>query len=723
MTLRTDDGMMMPGFVIEKERRQIDALIAEIDAANKALKEKIQAGEAEIAEIQARSKREVRERQVQTLAELIRGGHATADERAQAQRIIDLGTRTLAAGGGDSAMRADLARDVGTLKEAFQASPEAQAAQRSAALKADSDNMIRAAQDELDLAHERLQTLKEEGLALVYMRHQQEAITRIAQEQRRLEAGDIGQQDFDQFKKAALQAAAIKDRAAEINQLADQLDQLWDDVIANLESSMASFFSGARGSFKNLFEDVKKMFIRMWAEVVASRIMKSIIGLFSKDKSASADAAATMQVSAGAVMADAAKTQMIAAATMAKAAGVQAEAAGTETARAGASAAKPGGLLYKIAGYTMTAAVGYQIGDMMGQKFGKVGGAIGGAVGGAAAGAVIGSKVLPGIGTAVGAVIGGVAGLVGGLFGSSKKAKEAARQMREAQQQWELALKDFADAATEMPDHVRREKEINRKTLDLMRQGMQAFGIKDPNKTLKFLGFDPNKMTGSPEEIAQVIKKLEQLAGKGGPLARMVGGKHLNSLIAEMKKLAEAQGLHFDALEKARQEQEKTVKDDLAVRELAAKGLDKDAEALRLKLQHEREYQEAEKQGYDAATLAQLRHVQALEAAKQAADGLTTSMLNVPEGFRLAAAAFRAQDSFTPTTSGPPILAGWPGPHPTPTFPTLGPIDDGGRSEDDRDIVLQLDGREVARVAVHHLRRKARQQFGDETRWGEVSEA
>jgi hypothetical protein len=641
---------------LERRRRELVAERATLDR-------QVNIGEDELRRIGVAEEMRGRQEDAGVLSTLISSGHSTSADRAEARRLIAEWQRTLAdeaRRGGDPALRAALARDISTLSNALEQSPEARRARERQRLETEERQRALQLQEALR-ERPRVQLIGEpvgvRPIAPI-------AVPRIV----------------------APPAVTIKSREAEYM---EALRAPFDKARKGIERSFGDLFTGIVQKGASAFDDfaktVKSIFARLISDIVSTfvtkRLKPALAGMLGIGSGGSGS---------GGLF-------------------------GLGDSKALTRSPLVGGLAVGVGG----AMVGYAVGSM---TTNRTLGALGGAASGAATGAAMAS-VLPGIGTAAGAVIGGVMGFVGGLFGSSKKAKEAARQMREAQQQWELALKDFADAATEMPDHVRREKEINRKTLDLMRQGMQAFGIKDPNKTLKFLGFDPNKMTGSPEEIAQVIKKLEQLAGKGGPLARMVGGKHLNSLIAEMKKLAEAQGLHFDALEKARQEQEKTVKDDLAVRELAAKGLDKDAEALRLKLQHEREYQEAEKQGYDAATLAQLRHVQALEAAKQAADGLTTSMLNVPEGFRLAAAAFHAQDPFGTTTSGPPILGGWPGPHPTPTYPTLGPIDDGGRGEDDRDVVLQLDGREVARVAVHHLRRKARQQFGDETRWGEVSEA
>jgi hypothetical protein len=170
-------------------------------------------------------------------------------------------------------------------------------------------------------------------------------------------------------------------------------------------------------------------------------------------------------------------------------------------------------------------------------------------------------------------------------------------------------------------------------------------------------------------------------------------------------------------------------REEIEARALDVTGNSKDAAALRLKIQQEKEYREAEKSGLDAATLARLREVQAMEAAKQAADELTSSMLNVPEGFRVAAAAFRAQDPWTPPPAEPlPPPPVPPEPPSPPGGGTWSPPGGGGPDgtqfysiAPDTPVVLTLDGEVVANTVIRHARRKASRQFGDATRWGEVS--
>lgn len=116
------------------------------------------------------------------------------------------------------------------------------------------------------------------------------------------------------------------------------------------------------------------------------------------------------------------------------------------------------------------------------------------------------------------------------------------------------------------------------------------------------------------------------------------------------------------------------------------------------------EIEEYRNRGADAYTLALLRQVQAQEAAKRAADGLTGSMLNLPTYFKYASAIFGAT-----TPRAIPIAPGGTGGE-RPGTGTGEPIN----------VTVYVGGEQVAATVKREFKREAQQKFGDTTLWGQT---
>lgn len=169
-----------------------------------------------------------------------------------------------------------------------------------------------------------------------------------------------------------------------------------------------------------------------------------------------------------------------------------------------------------------------------------------------------------------------------------------------------------------------------------------------------------------------------------------------DELVLQVEAALRSLGLWTDALEAAveiwrrdmerieelRQRDIASMMDDIEVRALLAQGMDKEAQAKRLAIQHEKELMEARRLGFTAEQEARMLEVQAMERAALEADRLADafgSMLNVPQGFRILnmeLARFNAMVRSTaedlmppPSTAPPPPRPGPPGIPP----PTSGP--------------------------------------------------
>lgn len=300
---------------------------------------------------------------------------------------------------------------------------------------------------------------------------------------------------------------------------------------------------------------------------------------------------------------------------------------------------------------------GYSIGS---STTNRGSGAAFGALGGAAAG----TAILPGIGTAVGAV----AGFVGGLFGASTAAKDAEKAM------WDLQKSLAANLL------------IVKATI-----GNNALGVALAQNKAQF----------------DALRKQTEDA--------YAGGKNEAARVVILRQL--------DALEAQRNQQlrdeyalvQRRASEDLQVRLLAAQGRAKEADALRLQLAQQREYEDAVKAGTDPATLALLQQVQAQEKLAAATNKATTSALNMVDGYNIVAQAFRASGNTTGmggsagyTTTTPFVAPTGPArTTPQPTAPII------------IENILQLDGREIARNSKEIYQDEARRSAdGDAYNWG-----
>lgn len=116
-------------------------------------------------------------------------------------------------------------------------------------------------------------------------------------------------------------------------------------------------------------------------------------------------------------------------------------------------------------------------------------------------------------------------------------------------------------------------------------------------------GFIAQGQNLTPEQ--QALQRLEEQFR-----TLMAEAEKLQLPIDKLTAAYEAQKL---AIQAAFQEQQRQFRADLEVRRLSAEGYADEAATLRLRLEQQREYADAVKQGYDAATLAALSHVHALE--------------------------------------------------------------------------------------------------------------
>lgn len=218
-----------------------------------------------------------------------------------------------------------------------------------------------------------------------------------------------------------------------------------------------------------------------------------------------------------------------------------------------------------------------------------------GAAGGAASGFAIGGPA--------GAAIGSLTGLVGGLLGSSKAADEAEKQLRRMKESLELAMSAIRSEVNGTADSLSHSLlQANAQFKQLREQVEDTYRL----NVWEAIG----KETANSRERARLLSELNTLEEKR---------------IQQLKE-------EFDLKIQHTQE-------DLQVRLLRAKGMDKEAEEMEFMLRQKREYDEMKKAGMDDETMALLAQVQIAEAAQFAAreiEKLTASLSNAPSGFKIA---------------------------------------------------------------------------------------
>jgi len=202
---------------------------------------------------------------------------------------------------------------------------------------------------------------------------------------------------------------------------------------------------------------------------------------------------------------------------------------------------------------------------------GRIGGPFGGALSGAAGGLAFGGPV--------GAAIGGFTGLLSGLQGSAEAARRAAEQLRQL------------DAALEA---LRYEVSGDRLGAALAANADRFADLR-----------------------AQVDGLLPSMGAWAEEVLRLNGieserGKRLKDLAdLEAQRAAQIAADHAREQERARE--------DLAVRLLRATGMQREADAMALAIQHQRELTDAVREHADEATIAAIKLTQAAEAIAAAA--------------------------------------------------------------------------------------------------------
>ena len=282
----------------------------------------------------------------------------------------------------------------------------------------------------------------------------------------------------------------------------------------------------------------------------------------------------------------------------------------------------------KTAGQTISQAAEYFLVSKLGG--GSAGGSLGGGVGKSAAGALGGFGATALGGALFGPLLAGIGAFlgdkIGGLFGSTSAERQQAREQKRSQ----------ADLAATM--EILRAKT----------QGLNVELLEQIEANRKF--------------FSQLKKQIEDaLPGKKNEANR-------NRQLAEVERFRQAED------EKIRRDYDRAQREkreDLEVRALRAQGKNKEAEALRKQLDDAREIADAEKSGADAAYIARLKEIQAIERGTKALDELTGSLRNAPAGFKVQPYQFEfgASKAFEPKYPDGPSIPYSPE---RPAFPRAG---------------------------------------------------
>jgi hypothetical protein len=283
-----------------------------------------------------------------------------------------------------------------------------------------------------------------------------------------------------------------------------------------------------------------------------------------------------------------------------------------------------------------------------------------GALGGAAGGAALGAQIAGPWGAAIGAV----AGFVGGIIGVGKAAKEAEKRM----------------------------------------QGLRE--VLNDNLKLLSAQLSGDTLGAALIQVKQQFDALRKQAEDAYAGRKNEGGRAIAlAQIAQLEALRIQQLKDEAALIRAR------FAEDLRVRLLAAQGRTREADALRLQLAQQREYQEALKNGADPATLALLEQVQAQEKLAAATNRATGAALNMVEGYKLQAAIFGAMSGRAPTGAGASSYSAPSGSRSTVS---------GSQQPIVIENVTVLNGEVIARSTKKVFQSDAQRRFGDSKRWSET---
>jgi hypothetical protein len=551
---------------------------------------------------------------------------------------------------------------------------------RAADLRAQNEARVRSAKDELELAKAELDIYGSQSDMLDKIKNKQDRINQDKDAELQFQKGMINEQEKAAAQAANKQAEAIRNQAADLRFIKSQLDNIW----SNLETSSSNFFrnllENGKSSAKQLGQSIKDAVLGALADILAHKLMSTFLQILTGNENRDLG---KEQMEAGALMLQAAKMMKDAANTIAT--GVPTSSDGGSSAPGGAGGGAPGGMSssQKLLLASGALFAGYNAGNAIGSGgYGNPGlRVLGGTLSGAAQGAAIGATVGGPVGALVGGIVGGVSGLVGSIVGLGSAAKRHREEIKALAKEYEA----FTDN----------------------------------------LKVQAGLMTSTDYQIKQLIDQVDaeikkQETSKGRPY-----NDASKQAIAELNRL---EALRIQQLREDAALTLKLTKDSIEARRLRALGNNLEADALDLKIQHEKEYADAVRQGLDATTLAQLKYVQSLEEQKAAADAFTSSALNIPEGYKVATALFQALDPEQPG-AGPlddPFGGHLPGGTDNgtgmPKFPNRGTSGGGTGISPDTPININLDGKVIANSTLGVLQRAATRQYGDATRIFDVTE-
>ncbi len=282
----------------------------------------------------------------------------------------------------------------------------------------------------------------------------------------------------------------------------------------------------------------------------------------------------------------------------------------------------------KTAGQTISQAFEYFIVSKLGG--GSAGGSLGGSVGKGAAGALggfggtaLGQAIFAPLLAGLGAFLGDK---LGGIFGKSSAQRQKEREQRRANEDLAATMEILRAKTQGLNVELLEQIEANRKFFSQLKQQIEA------------------ALPGTKNE------------------------SNRNRQLAEAERMRQ---IEEDKIRRDYERSQREKREELEVRALRAQGKNKEAEALRKQLDDAREIAEAEKAGMDAAYIARLKEIQAIERGTKALDELTGSLRNAPAGFKVAPYSF---EFGAPKTFDPKYPAGGSIPYsPTrPAFPKAG---------------------------------------------------
>ncbi|HXG70495.1 MAG TPA: hypothetical protein VNJ04_07765, partial [Gemmatimonadaceae bacterium] len=369
-----------------------------------------------------------------------------------------------------------------------------------------------------------------------------------------------------------------------------------EDLRRSIQQGFSTFFqdtlTNGLSSFKSLFASIKQLFLKLIADMLAANMMKRMAGVFGG-----------MGLGAAGATAATGRGAMIGA-----------------TLKEYGSGALAGGV------------VGYGVGSSTGSM------ALGGLAGGVT-GAAVGAKY----GGAPGAAIGAVVGLAAGIIGAGNAAKKAAKEMKTLQEALALAM-DTVRAQVE-GNTLKAALAQNKAQFDALKLQINAAyaGKKNEEERNKLreeaIQLEATRANQIREEIALTRQRAaEDLQVRALVAAgRSKDAAALTFTLAQERELADARRnfatetelstlAEVHAAERAQRtadlERDRARGlEDLNLRLAIANGLsEREADNRRFEIAQRREFEDAQRSGADATTLATLKTVQAAEAAQRTAD-------------------------------------------------------------------------------------------------------